>query len=154
MGNFYRDEKSGSRGDFGRRDFRKRDFGGDGGRREMHKAVCAKCGKACEIPFEPKDGRPVYCSECFEKKDEGSQAPRNFQDRGPRRPSFERRPELRPQNNEQLEAINHKLDKILEVLTTSFSKEEKKIEIKTKKVIPTDKKKIKVTEKKPSVTKK
>ena len=30
--------------------------------REMHDA---RCGKACKIPFVPKDGRPVYCSECF-----------------------------------------------------------------------------------------
>ena len=33
--------------------------------REMHDATCARCGKACKIPFVPKDGRPVYCSECF-----------------------------------------------------------------------------------------
>jgi len=33
--------------------------------RTMHDAVCAECGKACQVPFEPKDDRPVYCSECF-----------------------------------------------------------------------------------------
>ena len=33
--------------------------------REMHDATCARCGKACKLPFIPKDGRPVYCSECF-----------------------------------------------------------------------------------------
>lgn len=33
--------------------------------REMHDATCARCGKACKIPFVPKDGRLVYCSECF-----------------------------------------------------------------------------------------
>lgn len=35
------------------------------GPREYHDAVCAKCGKACQVPFLPKDDRPVYCSECF-----------------------------------------------------------------------------------------
>jgi len=35
--------------------------------REMHKAVCADCQKECEVPFEPKDGRPVYCRDCFGK---------------------------------------------------------------------------------------
>ncbi|MGI6215184.1 MAG: zinc-ribbon domain containing protein [Christensenellales bacterium] len=34
-------------------------------KREMHKAICAECGCETEVPFEPKDGRPVYCSECF-----------------------------------------------------------------------------------------
>lgn len=33
--------------------------------REMHEAVCADCGKTTEIPFEPTEGRPVYCDECF-----------------------------------------------------------------------------------------
>ncbi|MCX6819371.1 MAG: DNA-directed RNA polymerase [Candidatus Aenigmarchaeota archaeon] len=40
----------------------------DRGPREMHKAVCAKCGKECEVPFQPQEGRPVYCKECFVPK--------------------------------------------------------------------------------------
>ena len=47
--------------------------GGSGGRggfnrgpREMHKATCGDCGKDCEDPFEPKQDKPVYCSECFQ----------------------------------------------------------------------------------------
>ncbi len=35
--------------------------------REMHKVTCADCGKECEVPFEPKEGRPVYCKECYVK---------------------------------------------------------------------------------------
>jgi CxxC-x17-CxxC domain-containing protein len=35
---------------------------------EMHKAVCADCGKECEVPFKPTEGRPVYCRDCFAKK--------------------------------------------------------------------------------------
>ncbi|MBQ9516916.1 MAG: zinc-ribbon domain containing protein [Eubacterium sp.] len=42
--------------------------------REMHDAVCAQCGKACQVPFEPKEDRPVYCSECFAKIQEAEQA--------------------------------------------------------------------------------
>ena len=37
------------------------------GRREMYHAVCASCGKDCEVPFEPREGRPVYCSDCYAK---------------------------------------------------------------------------------------
>ena len=35
--------------------------------REMYDAVCAECGKECQVPFEPREGRPVYCSECYAK---------------------------------------------------------------------------------------
>jgi len=35
--------------------------------REMHKAVCADCGKECEVPFQPTEGRPVYCRDCYRK---------------------------------------------------------------------------------------
>ncbi|MBU1197445.1 hypothetical protein KJ765_02930 [Candidatus Micrarchaeota archaeon] len=46
-------------------------FGGGGGGfrgpRTMHKAVCSDCGKECDVPFEPTEGRPVYCRDCFQK---------------------------------------------------------------------------------------
>ena len=36
-------------------------------RRQMFPAVCAECGKETEVPFEPREGRPVYCSDCYRK---------------------------------------------------------------------------------------
>lgn len=48
-------------------------FGGYRARRQMYPAVCAECGKECEVPFEPREGRPVYCSECYNKTKLGSQ---------------------------------------------------------------------------------
>ena len=44
-------------------------YGGGGYRsqRRMYTAVCAQCGKETEVPFEPREGRPVYCSECYSK---------------------------------------------------------------------------------------
>jgi CxxC-x17-CxxC domain-containing protein len=33
----------------------------------MHPAVCATCGKNTQVPFEPRNGRPVYCSDCYSK---------------------------------------------------------------------------------------
>ena len=36
--------------------------------RPMFKVVCAECGKETEVPFEPKNDRPVYCRDCFNKK--------------------------------------------------------------------------------------
>lgn len=38
------------------------------GPREMHKATCSQCGKECEVPFKPTEGKPVYCKECYAKK--------------------------------------------------------------------------------------
>ena len=38
-----------------------------GSPREMYPAVCANCGKECEVPFQPRGDRPVYCSDCFSK---------------------------------------------------------------------------------------
>ena len=44
---------------------RKRDF-----RRakEMFEVVCAECGAVTKVPFEPKQDRAVFCSECYEKR--------------------------------------------------------------------------------------
>jgi len=42
------------------------------GPREMHKAVCSECKKECEVPFKPREDRPIYCKDCYSKrKNEG-----------------------------------------------------------------------------------
>ena len=33
--------------------------------RQLYPAVCAQCGKETEVPFEPRQDKPVYCSECY-----------------------------------------------------------------------------------------
>lgn len=35
--------------------------------REMHTVICAECGSETQVPFLPKNDRPVYCSPCFDK---------------------------------------------------------------------------------------
>lgn len=30
--------------------------------------VCAECGREDAVPFEPKEGRPVYCRACWAKR--------------------------------------------------------------------------------------
>ncbi|PKK81557.1 MAG: DNA-directed RNA polymerase [Thermoplasmata archaeon HGW-Thermoplasmata-2] len=47
--------------------FRGGGMGGYGGPREMTKAVCSDCGKECEVPFKPTEGKPVYCRDCYAK---------------------------------------------------------------------------------------
>ena len=51
------------------RDARKQNTRGNaGGARQTFDAVCANCGKTCKVPFEPRNDRPVYCSDCFSKR--------------------------------------------------------------------------------------
>ena len=35
--------------------------------RQMFEVVCADCGVTTQVPFEPRESRPVYCSDCFSK---------------------------------------------------------------------------------------
>jgi CxxC-x17-CxxC domain-containing protein len=48
---------------------RRRSRNGDGGRpRQMHTVTCADCGAETQVPFEPTEGRPVYCRDCYTKQ--------------------------------------------------------------------------------------
>jgi len=119
MGNFNRDDRSaggfrggfsrgGGRGGFSRGGDRGGFGGGRGGDREMFDATCSNCGKPCQVPFRPTNGKPVYCSDCFEKMGGGNRGDsRRFDDR-PRAPQAQGGPDLG--------AINAKLDKILSIL--------------------------------------
>ncbi len=33
--------------------------------RQMFTVTCDSCGIQTQVPFEPRQGRPVYCSTCF-----------------------------------------------------------------------------------------
>ena len=35
--------------------------------REMHAAVCTECGSPTQVPFLPRNDKPIYCSSCFDK---------------------------------------------------------------------------------------
>ncbi len=49
-----------------------------------HEAVCSRCKKKTDVPFEPVSGRPIYCRECYElvkkerKKDNQILVPKIF----------------------------------------------------------------------------
>lgn len=44
---------------------------GDSGPRQMYSIVCANCGKEAQVPFEPRQGRPVYCNDCYSRERAG-----------------------------------------------------------------------------------
>ena len=46
---------------------RRRERSGYGGSRRAYSVVCAACGAETTVPFEPTEGRPVYCKECYTK---------------------------------------------------------------------------------------
>jgi len=43
---------------------------GFGSETNMFKSTCSMCGKPCEVPFKPINGRPVFCKVCFKIKNE------------------------------------------------------------------------------------
>ena len=107
-----------SRPSFGRPRFN--DRGADRGPVEMHDAICDNCGKGCQVPFRPTQGKPVYCSSCFENRGSDS--------RGDSRRS-EPRPES-PKYDEQFSALNSKLDAILNLLESKKpAKKTKPVEV-------------------------
>ncbi len=95
--------------------------GRDSGRREMHKAVCDECGKDCQVPFRPSGDKPIFCSDCFERKDGG--APRRPTRRGGGGSgSFDKGDNTNKQLLEQMTSLNSKLDRILKVLESGVEK--------------------------------
>jgi len=64
------------------------------GRRDtqMTSVTCSGCGDKCEVPFKPTTNKPVYCKNCFTKKDSSRSS------------------------NKGLDILNEKLDKIIQML--------------------------------------
>jgi CxxC-x17-CxxC domain-containing protein len=38
------------------------------GVREMTTVTCSNCGQPAQVPFVPRNDKPVYCSDCFSKQ--------------------------------------------------------------------------------------
>jgi CxxC-x17-CxxC domain-containing protein len=74
--------RSGGSSRFAGRDFGKRNFSSRGNDRpEMFQAVCAECGKDCEVPFKPSANKQVFCSRCFEARGGNDAAPGRHEER-------------------------------------------------------------------------
>ena len=139
MNNFKSDNRSRDR-----RDSSRRNFGGrDSSRPLLYDAVCAECGKDCKVPFRPSGDRPIYCSECFEKKG-GRDSSRSRDRRDSSRRNFGGRDSGRSsqsytgdrsisQLTEKIGVLNTKLDKIISLLSSAVEKKSELAEGKTKK---------------------
>jgi CxxC-x17-CxxC domain-containing protein len=122
---------------FGNRDRSPRGFSD----RQMFNAICSECGTNCQIPFEPRSGKPIFCSNCFAKKEDGQI------------PADKSYPAPRPSNSVALAEINTKLDKLISLLSPSEPKKaakkaEKNVEVKVEEVVPVVEKKAKIAKKK------
>lgn len=102
--------------------------------RPMFDAICDKCGSRCQIPFQPRPGKQVFCSHCFEQKEKDG---RGFQEK--------------PRSNDQFASLNAKLDKILALLSPEASSikvpekeaiEEKALEVLEMPLVVSGKKKV------------
>lgn len=47
---------------------RRRERSGDYQPRETFTVTCAECGVETTVPFRPREGRPVYCRDCYAKQ--------------------------------------------------------------------------------------
>lgn len=111
-------------------------FGGGGGSRGgsrdfekpmLYKATCAQCNQSCEVPFRPNGRKPVLCSTCFKQDGGGSfdsgrkpweksyDKPMSF-DRNERSSDRNERSSGSNSTQDQLNAMNTKLDTILKLL--------------------------------------
>ncbi|MGV8171956.1 MAG: CxxC-x17-CxxC domain-containing protein [Candidatus Woesearchaeota archaeon] len=114
---------------FGKDNDRPRTFGSKESRSgngfTLHEAICDKCGKKCDLPFEPTGSKPIYCRSCFrETKGSSSEEfrPRNkYDDRSnerfePKKFNDRQESNMPSTSSEELEQINRKLDKIMRAL--------------------------------------
>ena len=111
--------------------------------RRMYQATCASCGARCEVPFEPRGGKPVYCNDCFGKNKTGGSGSGGGQRQDNK------------QLEEQIRILNGKLDKILGILNPApivpvISEKKPVVEIKTPDVGEAIKKAIEKKDEKPA----
>lgn len=124
-------------------------------RPQMFSAVCSDCNRKCEVPFRPTGDRPVFCNDCFGNKRGSSQdgnsrtqrAEWSSYDGNPRRdapardfprrdftpsaPSAPTKPYAEDKRidelKRQLDAVNKKLDTIMEMMKVTPKMETVKV---------------------------
>lgn len=100
---------------------------GDRDEVEMHSAVCGDCGNSCKVPFRPNNDKPVYCNDCFGGNKNSDRGSRNMKDSSFNRHGFgskqgsgysssEKKQGDNGQMVKQFEAINTKLDKLVDIM--------------------------------------
>ncbi len=84
--------------------------------KQMFDAVCSECGSDCQVPFRPTQGKDVLCSDCFGNKEKGGDLKifdKSSKGNNGNRSDYEK----------QFEALNVKINKILELLSPTAKAE-------------------------------
>jgi len=124
-GNYSRPSYGGDRGGFNRAPAGAGSFGRS---TELFDAICADCGKSCQVPFKPNGKKPVYCKECFSRNEgggeSGSRPVRDFS--AAARPIAPFKPAPAPVSDKriddlkiQLDSVNYKLEKLIKMIEGS-----------------------------------
>lgn len=72
--------------------------------KRMFDATCAECGQHCQVPFQPKPGRDIFCSDCFGREDKRE---RSFAPAAPKATNYDK----------HFESLHAKLDRLITLLT-------------------------------------
>ncbi len=94
----------------------------------FYKATCSKCGDACEVPFRPVNGKPVFCRNCFVKTDDTRSQGRagdRFQKREYASAPVTRAEFPKSDNApilKQLDILNTKLDRLIAAIESTAQK--------------------------------
>lgn len=112
---FEKNRNSDSRSSSGERNYERSSFED----RQMYNAVCDECGNKCSVPFQPRDDKPIYCSDCFEKRNDGGERNNENRSRGGGESN---------QYKSDFESLNSKLDAILKILTPLVPADEASVE--------------------------
>jgi len=89
-----------------------------GEKKELFSATCSKCQKSCEVPFRPSTDKPVYCSACFNKRDNETERHSNSDTRGETNHRQARTDFTKPQQQPESSAQNRELGDIKRQLIT------------------------------------
>jgi CxxC-x17-CxxC domain-containing protein len=93
----------------------------DKGKPEMHTVTCSDCGDECQIPFEPKFNRPVYCSECFQKNKPQESGDRNSRYERSSRDRYSRDERGQRSNQDDFRTSRSKSEKFLKKTESFYS---------------------------------
>ena len=88
---------------------------------EMHTVTCGDCGDECQIPFEPKFNRPVYCSECFQKHKPQEYGDRYSRDERPSRDRYSKDERGSRSNQDDFRINRTKSEKFLKKTESFYS---------------------------------
>lgn len=94
---------------------------------DLFKAECATCHKDCMLPFRPSTDKPVYCSDCFAKKNaehdrvggrrDSAQSPRSDRAQRSERPQSAMQPNYELTAIKlQLKTIEDRLNRVLDII--------------------------------------